>query len=133
MSHAVRLIPDIVIPVLSYPVSFPLCISPSYHHTPRDPEAAIPIFAYQALQNLPHLLPRQYSPHRLRQGVEGGFFGGKSGSPGRDFRTGLSGAGGGMVFEGLYHEPSLGHLVGLVRHYIHRMEVVSKEEVRNVW
>lgn len=35
-----------------------------------------------------------------------------------------------MMFEGLYHEPSLGHLVGLVRHYIHRMEVVSKEEVR---
>lgn len=36
----------------------------------------------------------------------------------------------GMLFEGLYQEPSLGHLVGLVRYYVHRMEVVSMEEVR---
>lgn len=46
---------------------------------------------------------------------------------------GVSGEeGGGIFFEGLYHEPSLGHLVGLVRYYVHRMEVVSKEEVREV-
>lgn len=34
-----------------------------------------------------------------------------------------------MAFEGLYQEPSLGHLVALVRYCVHRMEVVSKEEV----
>lgn len=34
-----------------------------------------------------------------------------------------------MKFEGFYAEPSLGHLVGLVRYYVHRMECVSKEEV----
>ena len=34
-----------------------------------------------------------------------------------------------MMFEDLYHEPSLGILVGLVRHYIHRMEAASREEV----
>lgn len=45
-------------------------------------------------------------------------------------RGGEGGEGGEMLFEGLYHEPSLGHLVGLVRYYVHRMEVVSKEEVR---
>lgn len=36
-----------------------------------------------------------------------------------------------MTFEGLYQEPSLGHLVALVRYYLHVMEVVSKEEVSN--
>lgn len=35
----------------------------------------------------------------------------------------------GMMFEGLYEEPSLGHLVGLVRYYVHQMELISKEEV----
>lgn len=37
-----------------------------------------------------------------------------------------------MAFEGLYQEPCLGHLVGLVRYYVHRMEIVSKEEVGRV-
>lgn len=35
----------------------------------------------------------------------------------------------GLMFEGLYREPSLGHLVALVRYYVHAMESVASEEV----
>lgn len=43
--------------------------------------------------------------------------------------AGDGGSDGGVKFEGFYADPSLGHLVGLVRYYVHRMECVSKEEV----
>lgn len=54
---------------------------------------------------------------------------GGGGGRGAAAKGGISAASGGMMFEGLYQEPSLGHLVGLIRFYVHRMEVVSKEEV----
>lgn len=100
----------------------------------RDPGASVPIFGYQALHSLPHL-QHQHPPHGLLQtpgvaGVGGGGAG-RGGVRGGGGAAGVCVEGGeGMMFEGLYQEPSLGHLVGVVRYYVHRMEVVSKEEVR---
>lgn len=97
----------------------------------RDPGAAIPIFGYQALHSLPHL-QHLHPPHggilkasssAAAAAAGGGVTGGGRGvGVGADRRAGL-------LFEGLYEEPSLGHLVGLVRYYVHQMEIVSNEEV----
>ncbi|CAM9110574.1 unnamed protein product [Scytosiphon promiscuus] len=95
----------------------------------KDPGAAIPIFSYQALHSLPHL-QHLHPPHSgiLKASSSaattaggGATAGARSVGVGADRQAGL-------LFEGLYEEPSLGHLVGLVRYFVHQMEIVSNEE-----
>ncbi|CAN0236352.1 unnamed protein product, partial [Ectocarpus fasciculatus] len=99
----------------------------------KDPGAAIPIFSYQSLNSLPHLQQlHSHSPHGLLKQSTTAASAAAAGGAG-DSRGGGGVAkadeGGGVMFDGLYQEPSLGHLVGLVRYYVHPMETVSKEEV----
>lgn len=98
----------------------------------RDPGAAIPIFSYQSLNSLPRLQQlHSHSPHGLLKQSSAAAAAAAGGAADSRGGGGVAKAdeGGGVVFEGLYQEPSLGHLVGLVRYYVHQMETVSKEEV----
>lgn len=91
-------------------------LNPSF----RDPQGSVAIFDYRALHSLPHF--RQ--PSHVRAG-------GVSSSSGRGASGGVGVGSEGMMFEGLYHEPSLGHLVALVRYYVHEMDMLSLKEVRS--
>ncbi|CAM9408559.1 unnamed protein product [Ectocarpus sp. 12 AP-2014] len=97
----------------------------------KDPGAAIPIFSYLSLNSLPHLPQlHSHSPHGLLKKSSAAAAAAAGGAADSRGGGGVAKAdeGGGVVFEGLYQEPSLGHLVGLVRYYVHQMETVSKEE-----